>query len=43
MIAITGADGFLGKHCQIYCKINNIQNVIFINKKNYKKRKFLMI
>ena len=41
MIAITGADGFLGKHCRIYCKIKNIKNVLFINKKNHKKTEII--
>lgn len=41
MIAITGADGFLGKHCRIYCKIKNIKNVVFINKKNHKKTEII--
>ena len=36
MIAITGANGFLGKHCKIYCKINDIKNVLFIDKKNFR-------
>ena len=38
MIAITGANGFLGKHCKIYCKINDIKNVLFIDKKNFRSK-----
>lgn len=38
MIAISGSDGFIGKHCKIYCKINNIKDVLFLNKKNLKEK-----
>ena len=38
MIAISGANGFLGKHCKIYCRMNKLKNVIFIDKKNYRNK-----
>ena len=41
MIAISGGNGFLGKHCKIFCKINKIDDVVFVDRKNFKDKQIL--
>ena len=41
MIAISGGNGFLGKHCKIFCKMNKLENVVFIDRKNFKDKQIV--
>lgn len=41
MIAISGGNGFLGKHCKIFCKINKLEDVVFIDRKNFKDKQIV--
>jgi UDP-2-acetamido-2,6-beta-L-arabino-hexul-4-ose reductase len=36
MIAVSGSDGFIGTHCKFFCKMQNINNVVFLQKKDFK-------
>ena len=38
MILVIGSDGFIGKHIRLYAKINNLQNIKFINRKNFNQK-----
>jgi len=35
MIVVSGSDGFIGTHCRFFCKMQNINNVIFLQKKDF--------
>ena len=41
MITISGGNGFIGKHCKIFCKIKKLENVVFIDKKNFKDNQII--
>ena len=41
MIAISGGNGFLGKHCKIFCKINKLEDVVFVDRENFKDKQIL--
>jgi UDP-2-acetamido-2,6-beta-L-arabino-hexul-4-ose reductase len=39
MIAVSGSDGFIGTHCKFFCKMQNIKNVVFLQKKDFQNRR----